>query len=56
MRVWQIVTVAWRCSSISAIGLPTLALRPTTTARLPRGETPKRSSSSMPPSGVAGAK
>ena len=29
------VTVAWRCSSSSAIGLPTMSLRPMTTARVP---------------------
>ena len=29
---WQIVTVASRCSSSSAIGLPTMSLRPMTTA------------------------
>ena len=32
---WQIVTVASRCSSSSAIGLPTMSLRPMTTACLP---------------------
>ena len=35
VREWQIVTVASRCSSNSAIGLPTMSLRPMTTAGLP---------------------
>ena len=35
VREWQIVTVAWRCSSSSAIGLPTMSLRPMTTACAP---------------------
>ena len=35
VREWQIVTVACRCSSSSAIGLPTMSLRPMTTARAP---------------------
>ena len=35
MREWQIVTVALRWRSRCAIGLPTIALRPTTTARAP---------------------
>jgi len=33
VREWQIVTVACRCSSRSAIGFPTISLRPITTAR-----------------------
>ena len=32
---WQMVTVACSCSSSSATGLPTMSLRPTTTARRP---------------------
>ncbi len=32
---WQIVTVACSCSSSIAAGLPTMSLRPTTTARCP---------------------
>ena len=32
---WQIVTVACRWSNSSAIGLPTMSLRPITTARVP---------------------
>ena len=35
VRLWQIVTVAWRGSRSSAIGLPTMLERPTTTARAP---------------------
>ena len=35
MREWQIVTVALRWRSRCAIGLPTMAERPTTTARAP---------------------
>ena len=35
VREWQIVTVASRCSSSSAIGLPTMSLRPMTTACWP---------------------
>ena len=36
------VTVAFACSSISAIGLPTMLLRPMTTACLPRRSMPVR--------------
>ncbi len=32
---WQMVTVALSCSSRSAMGLPTMSLRPMTTAFLP---------------------
>ena len=35
MREWQIVTVAFACSSSCAVGLPTISLRPTTTASAP---------------------
>ena len=35
VRLWQMVTVALAPSSISAMGLPRMALRPTTTACLP---------------------
>src|SRR5262245_51632571 len=55
VREWQIVTVAFRCSSSSAIGLPTMSLRPMTTARAPAMGMFYRSSSSMMPEGVAGA-
>ena len=36
VALWQMVTVAFFASSISAIGLPTMLLRPMTTACLPR--------------------
>ena len=52
VREWQTVTVACRCSSSSAIGLPTMSLRPMTTARAPASFTFERSSSSMTPAGV----
>ena len=39
---WQIVTVASRCSSISAMGLPTMLLAPTTTTFLPVTSVPRR--------------
>ena len=32
---WQTVTVAFSCNNIRAMGLPTMSLRPTTTARWP---------------------
>ena len=48
------VTVALRCSSSSAIGLPTMSLRPMTTARAPAIAIRSRSSSSMTPDGVHG--
>ena len=54
VREWQIVTVACRCSSSSAIGLPTMSLRPMTTARAPAIAMPDRSSSSITPDGVHG--
>ena len=36
VRLWQMVTVASCASSINAMGLPTILLRPMTTACLPR--------------------
>ena len=36
VALWQMVTVALLASSIMAIGLPTMLLRPMTTACLPR--------------------
>ena len=39
-REWQIVTVACSARSIIAIGLPTISLRPMTTASLPFSSTP----------------
>ena len=53
VREWQIVTVAFAWSSSSATGLPTMSLRPTTTARAPSSGTSYSSSSAMTPSGVA---
>ncbi len=52
VREWQMVTVASWCSSSSAIGLPTMSLRPITTARRPATTMPSRFSSSITPSGV----
>ena len=49
VALWQMVTVALACSSSSAIGLPTVLLRPTTTACLPRRSTPVDSISFMQP-------
>ncbi len=46
---WQMVTVAEACSSSRAIGLPTMLLRPITTACLPRGLQPIDSSIFMQP-------
>jgi hypothetical protein len=40
VALWQIVTVALACSSIRAMGLPTVLLRPMTTACLPRRSMP----------------
>ena len=54
VREWQIVTVAFDCSSRCAIGLPTMSLRPTTTARAPSSAIRCSASSAMIPSGVAG--
>ncbi len=56
VRLWQIVTVASACKSISAIGLPTVLLRPITTACLPRSRVPVLSISFMQPQGVQGRK
>ena len=52
VREWQTVTVAFRSNSMSATGLPTVLLRPTTTARLPSISTPVESISSIIPLGV----
>ena len=51
VREWQIVTVACACSRSSETGLPTMSLRPTTTARAPSTGTSYSSSSAMTPSG-----
>src|SRR5882724_4802617 len=47
VREWQIVTVACFSSSISATGLPTILLRPTTTAFFPLSSQPTAASSFM---------
>ena len=54
MCEWQIVTVAFDCSSRCAIGLPTMSLRPITTARVRSSPISYSASSAMIPSGVAG--
>src|ERR1035441_5798950 len=53
VREWQMVTVECACSNSNAIGLPTMSLRPTNTARLPTtGIWYCRHSSMMPGGGV----
>mmetsp|Transcript_51983 Transcript_51983/g.90739 ORF Transcript_51983/g.90739 Transcript_51983/m.90739 type:complete len:221 (-) Transcript_51983:387-1049(-) len=52
VRECAMVTVALRCISSSATGMPTMLERPITTASLPSMLTPLRSSSSMQPWGV----
>ena len=49
VALWHTVTVALACSSSSAIGLPTVLLRPMTTACLPRDRLPVLSISFMQP-------
>ena len=56
MALWQMVTVALAASSSIAIGLPTMLLRPMTTACLPRRSKPIDSSIFMQPYGVQGRK
>ena len=56
VREWQMVTVACACSSSSAMGLPTISLRPTTTARLPATGISYCRRSSMMPAGVHGTR
>jgi hypothetical protein len=53
---WQIVTVACSERSIIAIGLPTISLRPMTTASFPFSSTPCSASITMTPDGVAGTR
>ena len=48
------VTVAFACRSRCAIGLPTMSLRPITTARAPSSSTSCSASSAITPRGVAG--
>ena len=52
VRLWQMVTVAFSCKSSSAMGLPTMLLRPTTTASLPLMGIPARLSMCSAPFGV----
>src|SRR5665213_3635673 len=47
VREWHMVTVQSALTSNMAMGRPTMALRPITTARLPRVGTPLRRSSSI---------
>ena len=55
VREVQMVTVALRWSSMSAIGLPTMLLRPTTTASRPSSATPDADPAcAMHPAGVHG--
>src|SRR5712692_1235618 len=49
---WQMVTVAFACISSSAMGLPTMSLRPTTTASAPSIRIPLRRRISIAPAGV----
>ena len=49
VALWQMVTVAFCCSSISAIGLPTVLLRPMTIACFPRSAIPVEAISFMQP-------
>ena len=52
---WQMVTVAFSCSSSMATGLPTMSLRPTTTACWPLMGISLRLRISIIPAGVQGA-
>ena len=49
---WQMVTVAFACISSSAMGLPTISLRPMTTALAPSMAMPLRRRISITPDGV----
>jgi hypothetical protein len=51
---WQMQTVASRCISIRAVGLPTMLLAPTTTTFCPAIGIPSASRSFCPPQGVQG--
>lgn len=53
---WQTVTVALAFNKRREIGIPTMLLRPKTTAFLPATSTPERFSNSMHPLGVQGTK
>ena len=52
VREWQMVTVACWCNSRNAMGLPTMSLRPTTTACLPLISMEFRRRISITPAGV----
>ncbi len=56
VREWQTVTVASACIRRSAMGFPTMSLRPSTTALRPATSIPLRLSISMIPAGVHGTK
>src|SRR5947209_2620523 len=54
VRLWQTITVAWLLINIIATGLPTMSLRPSTTAQRPAISIPLRCSISITPVGVHG--
>ncbi len=56
VALWHTVTVALACSSIRAIGLPTVLERPITTACLPRTGSLVASINFMQPPGVQALK
>ena len=56
VRLWHWVTVASRLRSMAATGLPTMSLRPRTTALAPAMGTPVESRRRMTPAGVHGVK
>jgi hypothetical protein len=56
VRLWHCVTVASLLRSSEATGLPTMSLRPRTTACNPERLTPVVSKRRMHPAGVQGAK
>ena len=56
MREWHTVTVAFSRNSKSAMGLPTMLLRPSTTARRPATGTLAARSMARQPAGVQGTK
>lgn len=51
---WHTVTVAWFHFNNSAAGVPTILLRPSTTASAPAIFTPERFANSITPFGVHG--
>jgi methylenetetrahydrofolate dehydrogenase (NADP+)/methenyltetrahydrofolate cyclohydrolase len=54
VREWHVVTVAFACRSSIDAGLPTMSLRPTTTAFAPSSGTSYSSRRAITPTGVAG--